>query len=39
LTTGASSSDNIRRYRRAGYRLARDGIEAVPGTVRLLKDR
>jgi tRNA (guanine37-N1)-methyltransferase len=39
LTTGASSSANIRRYRRAGYRPAHDGIEAMPGTVRLLKDR
>jgi tRNA (guanine37-N1)-methyltransferase len=39
LVTGARSTGNIKRYRRAGYRLAADGIEPLPGTVRLVKDR
>ena len=39
LNTGVASLANIRRYRRAGYRPAHDGVEALPGTVRLLKDR
>ena len=39
LNTGVLSAANIRRYRRAGYRPAHDGVEALPGTIRLLKDR
>jgi tRNA (guanine37-N1)-methyltransferase len=39
LNTGASSAANIRRYRGAGYRPAYDGVEAIPGTVRLVRDR
>ena len=39
LNTGVLSAANIRRYRRAGYRPADDGVEVLPGTIRLLKDR
>lgn len=39
LVTGALSAGNLRRYKRAGYRPAPDGIEPIPGTVRLVKDR
>ena len=39
LVTGARSTANQRRYKRAGYRPAPDGIAAIPGTVRLVKDR
>lgn len=39
LNTGARSAANIKLYRKAGYRMAADGIEAPPGVVRLVKDR
>jgi tRNA (guanine37-N1)-methyltransferase len=38
LVAGARSADNIRRYRKAGYRPA-PGEPAVPGTVELVKRR
>ncbi|HEY3006234.1 MAG TPA: tRNA (guanosine(37)-N1)-methyltransferase TrmD [Kribbellaceae bacterium] len=39
LNTGERSDGNLKRYRKAGYRPARDGIAGPPGTVRLVKPR
>jgi tRNA (guanine37-N1)-methyltransferase len=39
LNTGERSAANLKRYRKAGYRPAPDGIAGPPGTVRLVKDR
>ncbi|HYU86267.1 MAG TPA: GNAT family N-acetyltransferase, partial [Kribbellaceae bacterium] len=39
LNTGERSDGNRKRYRKAGYRPATDGIAGPPGTVRLVKPR
>ena len=38
LFTGAGSERNLRTYKKAGYRVARDP-DGLPGTVRLTKRR
>jgi tRNA (guanine37-N1)-methyltransferase len=39
LNTGAKSTDNLRMYRKAGYRLVRDAVPPIPGAVTLVKRR
>ncbi len=39
LNTGAKSTDNLRMYRKAGYRLIRDAVPPIPGAVTLVKRR
>jgi tRNA (guanine37-N1)-methyltransferase len=39
LNTGAQSTDNLRMYRKAGYRLAPEVVPPVPGAVTLVKRR
>jgi tRNA (guanine37-N1)-methyltransferase len=39
VIAGERSADNLKRYRKAGYRPAWDGIDGPPGTVRLVKER
>ncbi|MGW5238711.1 tRNA (guanosine(37)-N1)-methyltransferase TrmD [Monashia sp. NPDC004114] len=39
LNTGAKSADNLRMYRKAGYRLVRDAVPPIPGAVTLVKRR
>ena len=39
LNTGAKSTDNLRMYRKAGYRLVADVVPSIPGAVTLVKRR
>jgi len=39
LYTGARSADNLRMYRKAGYRLSSEAADMPPGAVRLTKRR
>jgi tRNA (guanine37-N1)-methyltransferase len=39
LNTGARSTDNLRMYRKAGYRLVPDAVPPIPGAVTLVKRR
>jgi len=39
LNTGARSTENLRMYRKAGYRLVRDAVPPIPGAVTLVKRR